>query len=173
MEGLDLSDFDQFKYFVEQKFEDKFDKAGKPYIYHLHFVQLFSSDVRSVRGKIVVGSQWGCNPPSVKEAWSIALGHDLLEDTDVTSDFLRKHNCSERVVAAIECLTRKKSETTDQYLKRILSNRDACIVKLADLRHNSDIHRLKELTDHDFKRLKKYHYMHKKIIERLNEAANA
>ena len=44
-----------------------------------------------------------------------------------------------------------------EYIKKIASNRDAILVKLADLRDNSDITRLKGLRDKDFARLQKYH----------------
>jgi hypothetical protein len=45
------------------------------------------------------------------------------------------------------------------YKAGILANKDALIVKLADLRHNSDIRRLKGVTEKDIKRVTKYHNM--------------
>jgi hypothetical protein len=43
------------------------------------------------------------------------------------------------------------------YIKIIAMNPDARKVKMADLRHNSDIMRMKGLREKDFKRLEKYH----------------
>ena len=48
-----------------------------------------------------------------------------------------------------------------------MSNIDAMRVKLCDLRHNSDIRRLKGITEKDIKRLQKYNEFYLKINERL------
>jgi len=45
-------------------------------------------------------------------------------------------------------------------LAKVMSNPDAIRVKLADLRHNSDIRRLKGVTEKDIKRIEKYHKMY-------------
>jgi hypothetical protein len=42
-------------------------------------------------------------------------------------------------------------------------------VKLADLRHNSDIRRLKGVTEKDIRRVEKYHKMYLQIKEKLGE----
>jgi hypothetical protein len=60
-------------------------------------------------------------------------------------------------VDAIDTLTHRKGEPYDDYIKRISKCRRARIVKLADLRHNSDIMRMKGLSKKDFDRLEKYH----------------
>jgi len=39
----------------------------------------------------------------------------------------------------------------------VMSNQDAIKVKMADLRHNSDIRRLKGVTEKDIARVAKYH----------------
>ena len=49
-----------------------------------------------------------------------------------------------------------RKETYEQYIERIASFKISIVVKMADLRHNSDITRLKGLTKKDFKCLEKY-----------------
>jgi hypothetical protein len=47
-------------------------------------------------------------------------------------------------------------ETEEEYQTRVMSNDDSIIVKKADLRHNTDIRRLKGVTDKDLARIAKY-----------------
>lgn len=54
----------------------------------------------------------------------------------------------------------RPGETEEEYLAKVMSNKDAIIVKLADLRHNSDIRRLKGVTEKDVRRIEKYHRMY-------------
>lgn len=122
------------------KHKDQFDKGGKPYILHvlkvMHYTK--SEDL---------------------EVLQIAVLHDVVEDTDVTYADLRSMGFSERVIAGIRALTKIKGQTHDEYVAGILANRDAIVVKMADLRHNSDIRRLKGVTEKDVKRVVKYHNM--------------
>ena len=123
-------------------FEGKTDKAGVPYILHCLHV------MNSVHGG-----------ESLKIA---AVLHDLIEDTDWTLDGLRKEGFSDRVVNAVELLTHYPvghplGMTYMAYVKRLASNKDAKKVKMADLRHNSDIHRMKGISEKDFSRLTRYH----------------
>jgi hypothetical protein len=67
---------------------------------------------------------------------------------------------SERVIEGIRSMTKVPGETNDEYLAKIKANPDAIRVKLADLRHNSDIRRLKGVTEKDVKRIEKYHKMY-------------
>ena len=64
-------------------------------------------------------------------------------------------------------LTKLDEQTHDEYLQQILSNRDACLVKLADLQHNSDLRRLKGTTQKDLDRVARYTNMYESIKERL------
>lgn len=118
----------------------KEDKAGKPYILHCLRVmhKLHSDD---------------------EELNIIAVLHDLLEDApDLWSiDALRTRGFSERVVQALYLLTHKKGVSYEDYIKAIATNPDAVKVKLADLRDNSNITRLKGLRKKDFDRMEKYH----------------
>jgi hypothetical protein len=62
-----------------------------------------------------------------------------------------------RQASALHYLTHSPSQPYDDYIKEIAMNLDAKAVKLADLRHNTDILRLKGLRKKDFDRLEKYH----------------
>lgn len=120
--------------------KNQFDKGGKPYILHvlkvMHYTK--SDDL---------------------EILQIAVMHDIVEDTDLTYADLRAMGFSERVIAGVRALTKVKGQTHEEYLAGILANLDAIIVKMADLRHNSDIRRLKGVTEKDVKRVVKYHNM--------------
>jgi len=124
--------------------KNQFDKAGMPYILHplkvLHYLK--TDDL---------------------ELMCIAVLHDVIEDCHVTSVTLRKIGMSERVISGVIALTRVSKETYEDMMSRLTANQDAIQVKLCDLRHNSDIRRLKDVTDKDFERMKKYHRMHKTL----------
>jgi len=126
---------------VANKFDGKYDRGGVPYVMHLlkvmHYTKTDDED-RNI----------------------IALGHDLVEDTDVTYHDLREAGFNERVIEGIRAMTKVPGETNDEYMTRIMANPDAIHVKLADLRHNSDIRRLKGVTAKDIARLEKYHKMY-------------
>jgi GTP diphosphokinase / guanosine-3',5'-bis(diphosphate) 3'-diphosphatase len=115
----------------------QFDKGGHPYILHVMAVMyLVDSEDDEVK--------------------QIAAGHDLVEDTGVTYKELQELGFSDRVVHGIRCLTKVPGETYDEYKAKVKSNPDAVAVKMADLKHNSDISRLKGLRQKDFDRMAKY-----------------
>jgi hypothetical protein len=55
----------------------------------------------------------------------------------------------------------------------VFANADAMRVKLADLRHNSDIRRLKGISERDRSRILRYHEFAFEIQQRLNEGIKA
>ncbi len=124
------------------------DKAGKAYILHclkvMHYLKTEDEELQC-----------------------IALGHDLVEDTDVTYAELESLGFSERVIEGIRALTKQRGQEYYEYKEQVFSNRDAMLVKLCDLRHNSDIRRLKGVTDKDIARIRKYHQFYLEIKERL------
>ena len=111
------------------------DKAGKPYIGHPAAVAGF------VDGE---------------EEKAVAWLHDVVEDTETTLDDLRGYGFSDEIVEAVDCVTRRKGEDRSDYLARVKSNPLATVVKLADLRHNSDLSRLENPGQKDFERRNKY-----------------
>lgn len=83
--------------------------------------------------------------------------HDVVEDSEWTYDDLRKEGFSERILAAVECLTKRgDDEDYNLFIDRIRKNPLAIRVKLNDLRDNMDIRRMKEVKEKDVKRLNKY-----------------
>ena len=65
-------------------------------------------------------------------------------------------NCNVSVVQTVKTLTHDKGEYYMEYIKRVSRDSIAKEIKLADLRHNSDITRMKGLGQKDFDRLQKY-----------------
>ena len=89
-------------------------------------------------------------------AKTVALLHDVVEDSDWTLEDLRKEGLPEEVVQAVGILTKKRNENYEEYILRVKQNPLARQVKLADLQHNSDLSRLANVTDRDRKRVAKY-----------------
>ena len=121
----------------------QFDKAGVDYIEHPIYV---ASQVDS------------------EEEKAVALLHDVIEDSSVTAEELQNAGLPETVVTAVQILSKKKGQDYQTYLKTVKSNPLARAVKLADLKHNSDLSRLETITDKDLERLEKY----KKAIDYLS-----
>lgn len=126
----------------------QFDKGGNPYILHplkvMHYLKSFD-----------------------EELMCIALGHDVIEDTRVTYRDLRDAGISERVINGIWRLTKQPGQTYDEYKEGVFASVDAMRVKAADLRHNSDIRRLKGVTDKDIARIAKYMQFYSEIQVKL------
>jgi len=66
----------------------------------------------------------------------IALGHDLLEDTEITLKDLKNVGFPEYILNAIDLLTHRNSEPNTSYWNKISKNPDATAVKIADIKHN-------------------------------------
>lgn len=128
----------------------QFDKGGRPYILHpLRVMSFLKTDD--------------------EELQCIALGHDVIEDTKTTYADLRAAGISERVIEGIRALTKVPGETYEEYKERVFASHDAMIVKSCDLRHNSDIRRLKGVTEKDIARIAKYHTFYLEIQARLDK----
>lgn len=135
---------DKMLVIVTNAHHGQFDKGGTPYILHpLKVMHYLKSDD--------------------EELQCMALGHDVVEDTKVTYKDLRDAGISERVIEGIRALTKVPGETLDEYKARVFANHDAMLVKRADLRHNSDIRRLKGVTHKDLERMAKYHLFYLEI----------
>ena len=101
----------------------------------------------------------------------VAILHDVIEDHgDKYNLNILKREVHLTVIeaAALRLLTHDKNISYFDYIKAIKSNELAKKIKLADLKHNSDLNRLKLITAKDQKRLNKY----KKAIEILNNTVN-
>jgi len=108
-----------------------------------------------------------------EEVMTMAVLHDTVEDSkEWTIERLREEGFSERVLAALTLLTHRPEDSYEEYIKKIATNRDAIIVKMADLTDNSDITRLKGIKDKDIARMQKYHKAYtylKGVLKHQNE----
>ena len=99
------------------------------------------------------------------EEKAVAYLHDVIEDTTLTLLDLKKEGFSKNIIEAVDILTKKKGQDYQSYLNLVKTNELARVVKLADLRHNSDLTRLPLITEKDLERNKKYiqaiHYLNK------------
>lgn len=126
---------------VTNKFAGIYDKAGQPYVLHCLKVMYYTKT-------------------DDEELQCIALGHDLIEDTDVTAEDLLAMGFTDRIVLGIVAMSKVKVNFSQEvYMMQLRGNKDAIRVKLADLRHNSDIRRLKDIGEKELKRIAKYHSM--------------
>ncbi|MFL0195222.1 GTP pyrophosphokinase [Clostridium sp. WILCCON 0269] len=96
-----------------------------------------------------------------------AVLHDVVEDTSVTLEDIRKEGFPDEIVNALDCLTRRRGESYEDFIERVLKNKIACNVKLADLSDNMDLTRISNPTDKDEKRIKKYRKAFYKISKAL------
>jgi len=96
-----------------------------------------------------------------------AVLHDVVEDSEITFEDLRKEGFSEDVITVLDCLTKRKGESYDEFIDRVLKNETACRVKLADLHDNMDLTRIKDPTDEDIARIKKYREAADRIFDAL------
>jgi (p)ppGpp synthase/HD superfamily hydrolase len=126
----------------------QFDKGGKPYILHpLRVMSFLKSDD--------------------EELQCMALLHDVIEDTDTTYLELMEAGMSTRVIEGIMALTKERGFSYEQYKQKIFKNRDAMQVKMADLRHNTDVRRLKGVAQKDLERMAKYHAFYLELKQKL------
>ena len=117
--------------------KNQIDKAGLPYILHPLYVM---NKVKSIDAKIV------------------AVLHDILEDTDLTAELLLQKGISSENVKRIQLLTHSSNLSYFNYIRKIKESNDSITieVKEQDLLHNSDLTRLKYISEKDYNRHLKY-----------------
>ena len=80
------------------------DKAGAPYILHpLRVMLARDNELERI----------------------CAVLHDVVEDTGITLDDLRNEGFSEEVISILDCLTKRKNESYDDFIDRVLENKTA------------------------------------------------
>jgi (p)ppGpp synthase/HD superfamily hydrolase len=115
--------------------KEQTDKTGLPYVFHpFHLAEQMDDEISTV----------------------CALLHDVVEDTEYGFDDLRKMGFPEEVISVLALLTHSDGTPYMDYVKNLSSNPTAKKVKLADLRHNSDLSRLDEIDEWALKRQRKY-----------------
>lgn len=111
------------------------DKSGMPYVYHpFHLAEQMDDEYTTC----------------------VALLHDVVEDTDITLDDLKKEGFPKEVTDAIALMTHDDDVPYLEYVAKIKKNPIATSVKLADLKHNSDLTRLDKVDSKALERVEKY-----------------
>ena len=87
----------------------------------------------------------------------VAIMHDVVEDTDVSLDFLRTLGFSDAVVHSVDCITKREDEKYHEYVERVASDEISKKVKIADIEDNMDIDRIPSWEDRDTDRNIKYY----------------
>lgn len=123
------------------------DKYGHPYIQHvLRVMHLGRTEEERIVGVL----------------------HDVVEDSDWTLDDLRAEGFPDKIVIAVDCLTkRSEDEDYDHFIGRIRKNNLAVRVKLNDLTDNMDVRRMDEFREKDVKRFNKYLKAYKVLLKDL------
>ena len=102
-----------------------------------------------------------------------ALLHDVIEDTPVTADDLRREGFHEAVIAAVLCVTHRKDEPYADYVVRCKGNEVARRVKLADLEDNARLSRTllrRGRVASDLDRIRRYVLSYKFLTDQITEA---
>ena len=122
--------------------KEQTDKTGLPYVFHpFHLAEQMDDEISTV----------------------CALLHDVVEDTDITLSDLADMGYPAEVTEVLSLLTHAPEVPYMDYVAKIKTNDTAKKVKLADLRHNSDVTRLDYVDEWAEKRNEKY----RKAIELL------
>lgn len=115
--------------------KDQVDKSGMPYVFHpFHLAEQMTDEDMTI----------------------VALLHDVIEDTDYTFEDLEQMGFEENIIEALKLMTHEEGVPYMEYVAEIKKNPIAKAVKLADLRHNSDLTRLDCIDEKALKRKEKY-----------------
>lgn len=132
----------------------QYDKSGRPYILHpLKVMHYLKTDDEILQ--------------------CIALLHDVPEDCKETYDDIYNalspidELAAMEVVEGVRSVTKEPGETYAEYKNKVFGNYRGMRVKREDLRHNSDIRRLKGITQRDISRTVRYYQFFLEIEERL------
>ncbi|MCK9556372.1 GTP pyrophosphokinase [bacterium] len=128
-----------------EKHSGQIDRSGTPYI--LHCLRIMN------------------NVPQHCDIMIAAILHDIVEDTDVTLDDLKKIGIDENIIEVISLLTRKKDIEYFDYIDRLKNNVMACAIKLADIEDNINLLRLRVISDKDKSLVDRYHKAYSILIQ--------
>ena len=115
--------------------KEQVDKSGMPYVFHpFHLAEQMNTEETTI----------------------VALLHDLVEDTDYTIEDLVDMGFDKSITDAIALMTHADNVAYMDYVRAIKDNPIAKTVKLADLKHNSDLTRLETVDEKALSRREKY-----------------
>lgn len=128
------------------------DKCGEPYVLHpLRVMLTRSSELERICGVL----------------------HDVVEDSDIKLEDLRREGFSDEIVNIIDCLTKRKGEKYEDFISRVLTNETACRIKLSDINDNMDVTRLQCYSDGDLERIERYKVAKRRILDHLFHITSA
>ena len=100
-----------------------------------------------------------CGGYIFRPIYPIGFNHVYHDSTAFTCEStIKKSSTSSR-------LLKVSDGVTNEYKLQVMANPDAIKVKMADLRHNSDITRLKGIRDKDIERMVKYQKFYLELKE--------
>ena len=121
--------------FCFEAHKDQQDKSGLPYVFHpFHLAEQMDTE----------------------ETVCVALLHDVVEDTDYTLEDLIAMGFPKPVTDALALMTHDENVPYLDYVAKLKDNPVARQVKLADLKHNSDLTRLDRIDEKALERVEKY-----------------
>ena len=115
--------------------KDQTDKSGMPYVFHpFHLAEQMTDELTT----------------------TVALLHDVVEDSDYTFEDLAGMGFTTQVLDALRLLTHADDVPYMDYVREIKKNPIAAVVKMADLQHNSDLSRVDTVDEKVLARRGKY-----------------
>ena len=121
--------------FCYEAHRNQFDKGGMPYVFHpVHLAEQMTTEAETIA----------------------ALLHDTVEDTEWTLEDLQNMGFPQEALNAVRLMTHDPSVPYLDYVAALRANPTARAVKLADLKHNSDLSRLDSVDAAALERVKKY-----------------
>ena len=121
--------------------KEQVDKSGMPYVFHpFHLAE-------QMKGNTFANGTWDSMD---------ALNPALTEDTEYTINDLTSMGFGKDITNAIALLTHADGVEYMDYVCAIKDNPIAKAVKLADLKHNSDLSRLDDINEKALQRKEKY-----------------
>lgn len=112
------------------------DKGGYPYIMHpIHIAEQMETEDETIA----------------------ALLHDVIEDTDIGFDYLKKEGFSDTVINCLKILTKDPNEDYMDYIRKIKKTGGIALkIKKADMAHNMIAERISKKIQSDESRMEKY-----------------
>ena len=116
--------------------KDQSDKGGYPYIMHpIHIAEQMETEDETIA----------------------ALLHDVIEDTDIGFDYLKKEGFSDTVINCLKILTKDPNEDYMDYIRKIKKTGGIALkIKKADMAHNMIAERISKKIQSDESRMEKY-----------------
>ena len=95
--------------------------------------------------------------PQNYDAQTVAVLHDIIEDTTITVKDLRDSSFSDIIIEALVLLTHDKAVDYKEYIIKVSQNPTTKIVKIADLNDNLALNRMPYYNEKkDLSRIQKY-----------------